>query len=435
MAEQFSTHGVPVFAADVKGDLSGIAVKNDGSGSQAFPVTFWDLFGERGQTIQTSVQEMGADMLGAMLGLNDAQAGALAIAFKVSEDNQEFMLTLDDLRYTLIDMIDNREDICQQYGNITATSITTIQRKLMAIESRGGEQLFGEPGFSIDKLLKVADDGRGVINLLHADELTRAPKLYAIFLLWLMSRLFIELPEAGDLDKPKLVFFFDEGHLLFNDAPKALITLIEQIVRLVRSKGVGVYFVTQTQKDVPEMVLGQLGNRIQHALRAYTPKDQKYIKAAASSFRPNPDINVADQIVTMAVGEALVSFLQEDGSPSIVEKIKVEMPHAQIGPISDLERKALLGRELIDLRGAKDIQGQINDHWKFRNRMRAQRGLEALPEPEPYDGEIWKECVDYGPIEVGERPSVIGSLFSIAWWGSLTFLFGWFSWKMFTSIS
>ena len=301
----------------------------------------------------------------------------------------------------------------------------------MALEAHGGEKLFGEPGFNIQELMATSHDGRGVINLLHADELTRAPKLYAIFLLWLMSRLFIELSEAGDLDKPKLVFFFDEAHLLFKDAPKPLMTQIEQLVRLIRSKGVGIYFVTQTIADVPEVVASQLGNRVQHALRAFTPKDQKFIKATAAAFRPNPDIDVKSEITAMGTGEALVSFLKEDGSPSVVQKIKVAKPIAQIGPVSDLERKALLGRELIGTQAEKDIDARIYDNWLFTNRMRAERGLELRPEPEPYTPYEFDLIAEFGPVERVEERSFMSALISTIFYSIAFVGLGWFSLKMF----
>lgn len=300
IVEQLSAAGVPVFAADVKGDLSGLrspAAANSPVAARAaalgrpwaatsFPVAFWDLYSAHGLPIRTSVQEMGALLLSSMLGLNETQAGALAIAFRIAEEQHEWMLTLDDLRWTLNDMLEDRETICKAYGNITASSISAIQRGLLALEAQGGDRLFGEPPFDILDLMRLAPDGRGVINLLHADQLMNSPKTYAVFLLWLLTELFRRLPEAGDLEKPKLVFFFDEAHLLFRDAPKPLLDQIERLVRLVRSKGVGVFFVTQSPADVPDVVLEQLGTRVLHGMRAHTVKSQRKVRAAADTHPP-----------------------------------------------------------------------------------------------------------------------------------------------------
>ncbi|WEJ60215.1 helicase HerA-like domain-containing protein [Devosia sp. FJ2-5-3] len=361
LAEQFSAAGVPVFAADVKGDLSGIAT--------ASPVKLWDVFGAKGYPIKTSVQEMGAVLLSRMLNLNETQAGTLAIALKKAEDDQNYLLGLDDLRWALVEMQDEREEVCQKYGNVTAASIATIQRNILTLESQGGENLFGEPPFDIVQLLEQRD-GRGVVSLLHADQLMEAPKLYGTLIYWLLTELFRKLPEVGDLDKPKLVFFFDEAHLLFRDAPKNLVDSVERVVRLVRSKGVGVYFVTQSPADVPDGVLAQLGNRIQHALRAYTPKEQRFVKAAARAFRPNPAIDVEKAVLEMGVGEALVSTLIADGVPSPVERVKIAKPNGQIGPISDEEREVVNGV----------LPAQRPDQARqFENRQRVARGLDAVP--------------------------------------------------------
>ncbi|WP_092423987.1 helicase HerA-like domain-containing protein [Devosia crocina] len=361
LAEEFSAAGVPVFAADVKGDLSGIAT--------ATPVKFWDVFGAKGYPIKTSVQEMGAVLLSRMLNLNETQAGTLAIALKKAEDDQNYLLGLDDLRWALVEMQDKREEVCQKYGNVTASSIATIQRNILTLEAQGGEKLFGEPPFDITGLLQTVD-GRGTVNLLHADQLMEAPKLYGVLIYWLLTELFRKLPEVGDLDKPKLVFFFDEAHLLFRDAPKHLLESVERVVRLVRSKGVGVYFVTQSPADVPDGVLAQLGNRIQHALRAYTPKEQRFVKAAARAFRPNPAIDVEKAVLEMGVGEALVSTLLADGVPSPVERVKVAKPAGQLGPISDLEREIINGV----------LPAELPDQARqFENRQRAARGLDTVP--------------------------------------------------------
>jgi hypothetical protein len=412
--EQFSSAGVPVFAADIKGDLSGIAAAGDEQSPLAvkmralgrdfmperYPVAFWDLFGAHGLPIHTSVQEMGAELLGRMLGLNDTQQGSLAIAFKKSDDEKSWMLTLDDLRWTLHDMIENREDVCRQYGNITAASLSTIQRQLLALESQGGAHLFGEPAFNILDCIRE-QDGKGVVNLLHADRLIENPKLYATFLLWLLTELFRVLPEAGDLPKPKLVFFFDEAHLLFKDAPKALIDQIERLVRLVRSKGVGVFFVSQSPADVPDTVLAQLGSRIQHALRAYTAKDQRMVRASAQAFRENRSIDVKKDITQLAVGEALISVLDAEGIPTKVEKVSIIPPSAQVGPISELERRSIMDATTLRQRYGFDLPEAEAIH-AFMNRTRRQRGI---PE-QPFRGG-WKEgdYRAYLPDFGGARPA------------------------------
>jgi len=371
LAEQFSAAGVPVFAADVKGDLSGIAT--------AAPVTFWDVYGRKGHPIRTSVQEIGPQLLGRMLNLNETQAGTLAIALKRAEDQADYLLTLDDLRWQLQDMQEDRETVCQVYGNITAASIATIQRNILTLEQQGGARLFGEPPFQISDFIRVVE-GKGAVNLLHADDLMEAPKLYASLIFWLLTELFRKLPEVGDVDKPRLVFFFDEAHLLFKDAPKHLLESIERIVRLVRSRGVGVYFVTQSPADVPDNVLAQLGNRVQHALRAYTPKEQRFVKAAARAFRPNKAIEVERAVLEMGVGEALVSTLVDDGVPMPVERIKVAKPSGQIGSLSDEERAVLI--EQSPFRATYPAVVERQRHiWEFQNRQRKLRGLEPLPEP------------------------------------------------------
>lgn len=391
LAEEFSTAGVPVFAADVKGDLSGVAAAGDAGSAltarcaslgrqfvaKAFPVQFWDLFGHDGLPIRTSVHAMGPELLGRMLRLNETQQGALSVLFKRCEDNAEFKLTLDDLRWALDDLMENREDVSKRYGHITAASIATIQRNLLALEVQGGGHLFGEPPFDIMDLIRTAPDGRGIINLLAADQLMECPKLYAVFLLWLLTELFRVLPEAGDLDKPKLVFFFDEAHLLFSDAPKELVQQVERLVRLVRSKGVGVYFVTQSPADIPDTVLAQLGSRIQHALRAYTPKDQRMVKAAAQAFRENRGIDVKAEITSLAVGEALISVLDEAGIPTKVEKVDILPPSGQVGPISTMERRAIMDGSGLRKKYAYDLpEGEAST--VFNNRMRRDRGLPEL---------------------------------------------------------
>ncbi|MBZ9678246.1 helicase HerA-like domain-containing protein [Mesorhizobium sp. ES1-1] len=375
LAEQFSAAGVPVFAADIKGDLSGVAAGG------RFPVALWDIFGRHGLPVRTSVQEMGAGLLSRMLGLNQAQEGAMEIAFRKAEDDQSYMLTLDDLRWSLNDMMEEREDVCRQYGNVTAASIAAIQRNLLALEAQGGDRLFGEPPFDIMDLMALDGGGRGTINLLHADQLMEAPKLYATFLLWLLSELFRKLPEAGDLAKPKLVFFFDEAHLLFTDAPKHLVQKIERLVRLVRSKGVGVFFVTQSPTDVPAAILEQLGTRVLHAMRAHTAESLKKIRAAADTIRPRKGFKTKEELPTLKIGEALVSVIGEDNVPSEVEKVKVIYPAAQVGAISDEERQVVLEQTLL----RKKYHAGLADHVAARafvRRMKEARGIDPGPEGE-----------------------------------------------------
>ncbi len=357
MAENFSRIGVPVFMADVKGDLSGVCKIGSATPKikdriqklgisdfnfNAFPVVFWDVFGENGHPVRATVSEMGPLLLGRLLGLNDTQAGVLNIVFKIADDNKLLLLDLKDFRAMIQYVGDNAANFKTNYGNISTASIGAIQRSLLELENQGADKLFGEPALNLDDLIQTDAKGRGVINILAADKLMQSPKMYAVFLLWLLSELFEKMPEAGDLDKPKLIFFFDEAHLLFNDAPKALLEKIEQVVRLVRSKGVGVYFVSQNPLDIPETVLGQLGNRVQHALRAFTPKDQKAVQTAASTFRANPKLNTASAIMELAVGEALVSFLDDKGSPCVVERAWIYPPSGQIGPVTPEERKKIV---------------------------------------------------------------------------------------------
>jgi uncharacterized protein len=371
MAEGFARAGVSVFAADIKGDLSGISevgepkdfiVKRATELSlnyqpDQFSTVFWDVFGEQGHPVRATVTEMGPLLLSRMLDLNDVQEGVLNVAFRVADDNGLALIDMKDLR-ALLDAIvpdpskksaDGEDDplapirkAAQGFGNVTRATVGTIQRQLLVLENQGGTKFFGEPALSLKDFMRTDRDGRGMINILVADKLMQSPRLYATFLLWMLSELFEELPEVGDLPKPKLVFFFDEAHLLFNDAPKALMDKIEQVVRLIRSKGVGVYFVTQNPIDVPDRVLGQLGNRVQHALRAFTPRDQKAVQAAAQTFRPNPKLDTAKAIMELGKGEALVSFLEGNGTPAIVERVLIRPPSARIGPITPEERKAIM---------------------------------------------------------------------------------------------
>lgn len=366
MAEGFSSIGVPVFLSDVKGDLSGLAKSGtetfklheaftkragiigfDDYTYDAFPVTFWDLFGEQGHPIRTTVSEMGPLLLSRLLELSDAQEGVLNIAFRVSDEEGLPLLDLKDLQSMLVWLGENREAIALRYGNISTASIGAIQRQLLVLENQGGTQFFGEPALELTDIMRTDPDGRGRINILAADKLMSSPRLYATSLLWLLSELFEELPEIGDPDKPRLVFFFDEAHLLFDDAPKVLVDKVEQVARLIRSKGVGVYFVTQNPADVPEDILGQLGNRVQHALRAFTPKDQKGLKAASQTYRANPRFSTEDAIKEVGVGEAVTSMLEAKGAPGIVERTLIRPPSSQLGPIGKSERKDVIASSPI----------------------------------------------------------------------------------------
>ena len=362
LAQALSGIGVPVFMADVKGDLSGLAkagspvprikerldlLKLDEPAWAACPVTFWDVFGEKGHPVRATVSDLGPLLLSRMLNLNEVQEGVLQLVFKVADDLGLLLLDLKDLRAMLQNVAENASALQAEYGNISPASVGAIQRGLLAIDEQGGDKFFGEPMLNIMDFMQTDARGNGMVNILAADKLLHSPRLYAIFLLWMLAELFEHLPEVGDLDKPKLVFFFDEAHLLFDEAPKALLQKIEQVVRLIRSKGVGVYFVTQNPLDIPDTVLGQLGNRVQHALRAYTPRDQKAVQTAAETFRPNPKLNTAQVITELGVGEALVSFLDEKGRPNIVERAFIVPPASQIGPVTDDERKELIANSLV----------------------------------------------------------------------------------------
>jgi DNA double-strand break repair helicase HerA and related ATPase len=356
LAEGFSLAGVPVFAADIKGDLSGISAAGEAKEAfverargmgltyrpDEFPTVFWDVFGEQGHPVRATISEMGPLLLSRMMDLNDTQEGVLNITFRVADELGLPLLDLKDLRSMLTHVADDAAALQKTYGNVSAATVGTVQRQLLVLENQGATSFFGEPALSISDLMRTTNDGRGIVNILAADKLIANPRLYATFLLWILSELFEELPEVGDVDKPKLVFFFDEAHLLFNEAPKALLTKIEQVVRLIRSKGVGVYFVTQNPLDVPETVLAQLGNRVQHALRAFTPRDQKSVKAAADTFRPNKDLDTAQVITELGKGEALVSFLEGNGVPSIVQRTMIRPPSARLGVVSMEERRATM---------------------------------------------------------------------------------------------
>lgn len=364
MAEHFSRIGVPVFLADIKSDLAGISQPGGGNPKidervkllalepwsfQGSPVRFWDLYGQQGHPVRTTVSEIGPLLFARLLSLNETQEGVLTIVFKIADDNGLLLLDLKDLRAMLQYVADNSRQFQTEYGNVSAASVGAIQRGLLALEEQGGDRLIGEPALNLDDLLQTDSDGRGIVNILAADKLMQSPRVYTTFLLWLLSELFEQLPEVGDQDRPKLVFFFDEAHLLFDDAPKALLEKIEQVVRLIRSKGIGVYFISQNPLDIPDVVLGQLGNRVQHALRAFTPRDQKAVKTAAETFRPNPAIDTARVITELGTGEALISMLDEKGSPTPVERAFVCPPHSHIGPIAPEIRAQLIRQS--DLHG------------------------------------------------------------------------------------
>ena len=362
IAESFSRIGVPVFAADVKGDLSGISqpgVENPKIADRVkklkltdfsfvgCPVTFWDVFGEQGHPVRATVSEMGPLLFSRLLNLNEIQSGVLTAVFKIADDQGLLLLDLKDLQAMLQYVAANAKQFQTQYGNISAASVGAMQRGLLALEQQGGDKFLGEPALNLDDLMQTDGNGHGVVNILAADKLINSPKLYATFLLWLLSELFERLPEVGDVEKPKLVFFFDEAHLLFSDLPKVIEDKVHQVVRLVRSKGVGVFFVTQNPIDVPDGILGQLGNRVQHAVRAFTPKDQKAVKAAAQTFRTNPAINIEQVILELGVGEALVSFLDEKGTPAMVERALICPPRSQIGPITPAQRQQIIHESLV----------------------------------------------------------------------------------------
>lgn len=371
IAEQLSAIGVPVFMADVKGDLAGLSQAGGGNPKiearaemlklhpmpyQSFPVEFWDVFGQSGVQVRTTISEMGPVLFSRMLGLNDTQEGILNIAFKLADDQGLLLFDLKDLKAVLSWMSENADKIRGEYGNVTSASVGAIQRELLVLEEQGGEIFFGEPALDIQDLMAVERDGRGVINVLASDKLLQNPKLYATFLLWLLSELFEQLPEAGDLEQPKLVFFFDEAHLLFTDASPALVQKVEQVVRLIRSKGVGIFFVTQHPLDIPDSVLSQLSNRFQHALRAFTPRDQKAVKTAAETFRKNPNIDTETAITELGIGEALVSVLGEDGTPTIVDRVFIKPPLSHLGAIDPAQRQAMISRSPL----AKEYQQDID---------------------------------------------------------------------------
>ena len=383
LAQGFSDAGVPVFAADVKGDLSGIsaigapnekmlaraAAMNLEIKPAAAPTVFWDLFGEAGHPIRATVSEMGPLLISRMLELNDVQEGVLSVVFRAADEEGLLLLDLKDLQAALAHAAENAKDLSARYGNISPATIATIQRGLLVLEDQGGTNLFGEPALQLSDIMRTDASGKGYINLLAANKLIANPRLYATFLLWLMSELFEELPEIGDPEKPRLVFFFDEAHLLFRDAPRPLLEKVEQVVRLIRSKGVGVYFITQNPADIPDTVLGQLGNRIQHALRAYTPADQRGLRAASDSFRPNPAFDTAEAIQALGVGEALVSVLDEKGAPTVVQKTMIRPPNSRMGPALPAERAAIMGQSPV--RGLYDTALDRESAFEVLKKARA----------------------------------------------------------------
>lgn len=421
LAEGFSAAGVPVFCADVKGDLSGIAAKGEAKdflakraetigfrdeySFAAFPTVFWDLFGEKGHPVRTTVSEMGPLLLARLMELNDTQEGVLNVAFELADDEGLLLLDLKDLQALLAHVAERASELSKLYGNVSRASVGAIQRQLLVLERQGGEGFFGEPALDIRDLMRTARDGRGIVNVLAADRLMNAPRLYATFLLWLLSELFEELPEVGDPDRPKLVFFFDEAHLLFDEAPKALLEKVEQVVRLIRSKGVGVYFVTQNPLDVPDTVLSQLGNRVQHALRAFTPRDQKAVRAAAETFRPNPDLDTERVITELGVGEALVSTLEKKGVPSIVQRTLIRPPSSRLGPINDSERAAIMaespvGRrydETVDRDSAHEVLARrAEDQARKEEQQRMQEEAERERGREPETSRTGFRLPDFG---------------------------------------
>jgi hypothetical protein len=393
LAEHFSRIGVPVFMADVKGDLSGLAKAGgdhpkimervetlglEDFQPQGFPVVFWDLFGEQGHPVRTTVSEMGPLLLGRLLDLNPTQAGVLTLVFKVADDQGLLLLDLKDLQALVRSVGDNAKDYRTTYGNISTASIGAIQRSLLGLEQQGAEHFFGEPALNLDDLMQTGPGGLGVINILTADRLIRTPKIYATFLLWLIAELFEQLPEVGDPIKPRMVFFFDEAHLLFDDPPEALLDKVEQVVRLIRSKGVGIYFVTQNPLDVPDAILGQLGNRVQHALRAYTPRDQKAVRAAAQTFRPNPPLDVERAITEVGVGEALVSFLDEKGIPAPVERALICPPASRLRPLDSKEREQVRSESIVGTVYDREIDRE-SAYEQLAARARQQAAEPPLP--------------------------------------------------------
>jgi DNA helicase HerA-like ATPase len=422
LAEGLSRAGVSVFAADVKGDLSGIAMPGEGKEAfvarakklgftyepDEFPVVFWDLFGDQGHPIRATISELGPLLLSRLMDLNEVQEGVLNVCFRIADEQGLLLLDLKDLRAMLGYVADHAGELTTRYGNVSKATVGTIQRQLLVLENQGGEKFFGEPALALKDFIRTDRDGRGYINILAADKLMENPRLYATFLLWLLSELFEELSEIGDPPKPKLIFFFDEAHLLFTDAPKALLDKIEQVVRLIRSKGVGVYFVTQNPLDVPDKVLAQLGNRVQHALRAFTPRDQKTVKAAAETFRPNPKLDTAKAITELGKGEALVSFLEGNGTPSMVDRSLIRPPSARLGPVTAEERKAVIARSPV--KGKYDQAIDAESAYEMLQK-RVNEGGAGAPSPAGANAPgPWGAPVPAEPTPVGNVLSSIGNV-------------------------
>jgi DNA helicase HerA-like ATPase len=421
LAEGFSNAGVPVFAADVKGDLSGIAAAGEAREAlqeraaqigltdyplAASPSIFWDLFGQQGHPIRATVSEMGPLLLSRLLDLNDTQEGVLNVAFKLADEEGLLLLDLADLQALLADLSGRSKEISARFGNVTKPSVGAIQRQLLVLEQQGGASFFGEPALEIADLMRTARDGRGMVNILAADRLMQSPRLYATFLLWLLSELFEELPEVGDVEKPRLVFFFDEAHLLFDDAPEALVDKVEQVVKLIRSKGVGVYFVTQNPLDLPESVLAQLGNRVQHALRAYTPREQKAVKTAADTFRPNPELDTAEAITRLGVGEALISTLGKGGVPSMVERTLIRPPSSRLGPLLPPERTGVMATSPV----AASYDRTVDRHSAAEMLAdRAAKRSEAVAEPAKPAAVRRSDRQSYGEAAVKSVVRSVGS--------------------------
>ncbi len=438
LAEGLSAAGVPVFLSDVKGDLSGLAVSGSTSAKlhdafmkrastigldlqyDAFPVTFWDLYGEQGHPVRATIAEMGPLLLSRLLELSDVQEGVLNVAFRVADEEGLPLLDLEDLQALLLWCGQNSKELSLQYGNVSTSSVGAIQRALLTLENQGGDALFGEPALELEDLMRVAEDGRGVINLLAADKLMNAPKLYATFLLWLLSELFEVLPEVGNPDKPKLVFFFDEAHLLFDGAPKALVDKVEQVARLIRSKGVGVFFITQNPADVPDSILGQLGNRVQHALRAFTAKDRKELDKAAETYRDNPAFDTAEAIMDVGTGEAVTSMLDHKGIPQIVERTLIRPPSSQLGPISKAERgrqmdaSPMAGKyeERLDRNSASEMLAK-----RAEEAAKAAEEAEALEEQAAEEEREHRRGRRYSGTGTSERSSSRGRKRSTGGWG------------------
>src|SRR5215471_13718787 len=425
LAEGLSRAGVSVFAADIKGDLSGVSEVGEAKEAfvarakslgfayepDRFPVVFWDLFGEQGHPVRATISEVGPLLLSRLMDLNDVQEGVLNVCFRVADEQGLPILDLKDLRAMLAFISDHAAELTVQYGNVSKATVGTIQRQLLVLENQGGNNFFSEPALALKDFIRTDRDGRGFINILAADKLMASPRLYATFLLWLPPELFEELPEVGDQPKPKLCFFFDEAHLLFTDAPKALLDKIEQVVRLIRSKGVGVYFVTQNPLDVPDTVLTQLGNRVQHALRAFTPRDQKAVRAAAETFRPNPKLDTAKVIMELGKGEALVSFLEDNGTPSIVERTMIRPPSARIGPLTADERKAVMAASPV--KGKYDQAVDPESAYEvLQKRVQSTAPRGAAPAPEQRAGAPAPQQAGGEPGGVlGEIGGIVGTIF------------------------